>query len=467
MDKQSNKTIESYLSRHADGALSQDEKTFVENCLDANPDCRETFKTIQAVSSHLKETFSTMESSAAITERLSQFTCSLQQTHKSNKRSFRFSGSFAPMLWPRSFKYAGWVLAFVLLAILTTPLLILPHLESTTPAIGKTESMISSEQSTMKYKSGRAGDEIRRGTSTGKERFSAGYQFKAYEGAPVQFGQTLMELGDTVKGISQTDRQEKYYAGAEISLGKPFIPSIQTTIDPETETKQKIKRDARLDIEVEDTVMTMESIKVITARHQGTTAKASVHEQEEIPWAGLTLWIPAERLDAAIEDLKKLGKVILLEVQAEDVTEQYFDRDTRIKNMQRQEERLLKLYDKEDQKVEELLKVEQEIARVRTEIESLQGQQRLLDRQIAYSTIELMIRQKPKEEPIVDSEPTDVFTPLRRALYDALPVLLFSCAAITTLTGWIVSFAIFVLPWALLILLAWLLRRRFKRPPTE
>lgn len=226
---------------------------------------------------------------------------------------------------------------------------------------------------------------------------------------------------------------------------------------------RKIIRNANMQLEVKTLSDAQSAVDRIIAVEGGLVAQVTQREKENPPWAQYSLWIPAEKLDSVIEQFKKLGETQSLEVSVQDIGEQYFDQETRIKNLQRQEERLLKLYDRDTVKMEELLKVEQEIARVRTEIEQMQGRQRLWDRQIRYSTLNLNLVQKPELEPIAKSEPEDVFSPVRRAFKDAVAVILYSCSLVTTLAAWIFSFAVFVVPWAAVVAILWFGGKRLMR----
>lgn len=229
----------------------------------------------------------------------------------------------------------------------------------------------------------------------------------------------------------------------------------QKNEEPELSAERKIIRNANMAVEVKTLGYAQKSVDRIVAAAGGMTASVMQREKENPPWAQYSLWIPAEKLDSVLDDIKKLGEVQNLEVSVQDIGEQYFDQETRIKNLQRQEERLLKLYDRDTVKMEELLKVEQEIARVRTEVEQMQGRQRLWDRQIRYSTLSLNLIQKRELEPIAKSEAEDVFSPVRRAYQDALAVVLYSCSLVTTLIAWIFSFAVFIVPWIVVVAAVW------------
>jgi hypothetical protein len=89
--------------------------------------------------------------------------------------------------------------------------------------------------------------------------------------------------------------------------------------------------------------------------------------------ATLELKIPAARFDEAVSGLSPLGEIESVNVQAEDVGEEFVDLSARATNGKRLEERLLALLAAKTGKLEEVVSVERELARVREEIERLDG----------------------------------------------------------------------------------------------
>ena len=91
-------------------------------------------------------------------------------------------------------------------------------------------------------------------------------------------------------------------------------------------------------------------------------------------------------MDSALDRIAALGRVLKREVQAQEVTEEYVDLRSRQRNLEREEQRLLELMQRAG-RVPDLLTVEQEVARVRGEIETTTGRLRYLENRIAFSTI--------------------------------------------------------------------------------
>ena len=100
----------------------------------------------------------------------------------------------------------------------------------------------------------------------------------------------------------------------------------------------------------------------------------------------ITFRVPAERFQAVLEQVLELGDVLHREVQARDVTDEFYDTQTRLRTLHAMRDRLEDLL-RRAQKVEEALAVERELGRIVEQIEQAKGRLKLLQELIAFSTI--------------------------------------------------------------------------------
>jgi hypothetical protein len=96
--------------------------------------------------------------------------------------------------------------------------------------------------------------------------------------------------------------------------------------------------------------------------------------------------VPAGKFQGTLADVLKLGDLLHREVTARDVTEEFFDTQVRLQNLEAVRARFEELL-KRAQKVEEALAVERELERVAGQIEQLKGRLKLLKELVAFSTI--------------------------------------------------------------------------------
>jgi len=118
--------------------------------------------------------------------------------------------------------------------------------------------------------------------------------------------------------------------------------------------------------------------------------------------ATIELRIPSARFNEALEGLQPLGKVESVHSNAQDVSEEFVDVSARVANAKRLEERLIALLANRTGKLEEVLAVERELARIREEIERYEGRIRFLQTRVATSTLTVTVHEA---EPLVRSSP--------------------------------------------------------------
>ncbi|HEX7056046.1 MAG TPA: DUF4349 domain-containing protein [Bacilli bacterium] len=108
--------------------------------------------------------------------------------------------------------------------------------------------------------------------------------------------------------------------------------------------------------------------------------------------------VPSQGFFSFIEKLRQISpKTFQPAVEGQDVTEEYVDLESRLKAKQVVEARLLSFMEKATNS-DSLLKFSNELASVQEEIEQIKGRMRYLDRNVAYSTIELRVREQLQKQ---------------------------------------------------------------------
>lgn len=100
----------------------------------------------------------------------------------------------------------------------------------------------------------------------------------------------------------------------------------------------------------------------------------------------ITVRVPAAELQSFIDEVSGMGKVVRQAENERDVTQEHVDLKARLVNLQATEARLREFFGKA-KNVTEMLAIEQELTRVRGDIESMQAQISYLERQAAMSTV--------------------------------------------------------------------------------
>jgi Domain of unknown function (DUF4349)/Putative zinc-finger len=138
--------------------------------------------------------------------------------------------------------------------------------------------------------------------------------------------------------------------------------------------------------------------KLVTARG-GYVEKLDAKAQSGNARAlSVALRIPAKQLDGFLTDLRKLGHVEEELQSNEEASAEYVDLQARLKSAQATERRLIELLGTRTGKLEDVLDAERELARVRGEIESMQGQSAVLVHRVSYATVQLQLSEEYHEK---------------------------------------------------------------------
>ncbi|GAB2670505.1 DUF4349 domain-containing protein [Nocardia goodfellowii] len=114
-------------------------------------------------------------------------------------------------------------------------------------------------------------------------------------------------------------------------------------------------------------------------------------DDDDRPSASLTVRVPADKTDAFIDGLGKIGEVAEISTNRDDVTMQWEDLDARIKALQASVDRLRALIAGANNTAD-LIAAEQALSSRQGELDSLTAQKRRLDDQVALSTLTISLR---------------------------------------------------------------------------
>lgn len=183
---------------------------------------------------------------------------------------------------------------------------------------------------------------------------------------------------------------ESAIARSESSAFESGEMAKEVAVEVSAEKMQDDQRDvistASLSIEVDAVAEAVVSVRMIAEANGGfveTLSTSGVGFRQD---ANVTIRVPRDRFDAAVEQLGRLGDVPGQHLSSEDVTEEAIDLNARLNASVREEQSLLALLGRADS-VADVLGIERELTRVRSQIERLQGQINVLQSRIDMSTI--------------------------------------------------------------------------------
>jgi hypothetical protein len=160
--------------------------------------------------------------------------------------------------------------------------------------------------------------------------------------------------------------------------------------------EEKLIKSSVISLEVETYDEAFTNIKEIVSLYRGYISESDERDAEGRKYGYTIIRVPREYFEETIEDIKTLGEVDVAKTTVQDVTEEYIDLEARLTNLKKQEERYLEVLAVATT-VDEILKVENQLERIRGEIESYEGKMRYLDDSIDYATIRIDMKE-PKIE---------------------------------------------------------------------
>ena len=175
-----------------------------------------------------------------------------------------------------------------------------------------------------------------------------------------------------------------------------------------------VARSVSLGIQVRSVATARASLDAIVARHHGYAAQLTAGTAENAsPNLQASLRIPAPELAATIAEVRNLGRVQTETQSGEEVTQQHADLVARLTNARESETRLRTILQQRTGKVSDVLEVEEEITRIRGEIESMQAEQQTLEHRVDFATIDVQLSEQFKAT--LDSTDNSASTRLHNA----------------------------------------------------
>jgi hypothetical protein len=149
---------------------------------------------------------------------------------------------------------------------------------------------------------------------------------------------------------------------------------------------QLIKR-GEISTVVDDLDEAMEAFDLIKDKYEGDITYSYEGGEGVEKYKYITLKIESKDFDKAFEEISDIeGEIVSSSTNTVDVTEQYVDLTSRLRNLESVEEKLLEIME-EAETVEDTLAVYEQLSSTQSQIEVLKGEIRYLDNQTDYSYI--------------------------------------------------------------------------------
>lgn len=163
---------------------------------------------------------------------------------------------------------------------------------------------------------------------------------------------------------------------------------------PADASPNMVIRTATASVEVDSLEAAVAQLKELAARLGGYVANSQIEVGTRQQRQGdIEVKVPATRFEEALSGLTPIGRLESVDVEAEDVGEEFVDVNARMDNAKRLEQRLIELLGTRTGKLKDVLAVEEALARVREEIERHEGRIRYLNAHTAMSTLSVTVHE--------------------------------------------------------------------------
>lgn len=160
---------------------------------------------------------------------------------------------------------------------------------------------------------------------------------------------------------------------------------------------------ADVDIVVKDFSETVQGISALANRLGGYTVSSYVVQKTDNAVSSITIRVPSAKMDEALQAIKALSiEVKTLNTNSSDITEQFSDLQSQLRNLQAAEAQYLEIM-KKATTVDDILKVQSQLTNIRGQIESVQGRIKYLQGNVEESRISVTMRLTAEAKPVVTS----------------------------------------------------------------
>ncbi|CAG0939828.1 hypothetical protein ANRL1_00009 [Anaerolineae bacterium] len=231
--------------------------------------------------------------------------------------------------------------------------------------------------------------------------------------------------------------------------GGPRAPAMVP--DP----RRKIIKNANFDLTVESADTAVDRLTGVTVDMGGYITSSRTFFEAGLKAATVTFAVPVDRFEEALRRVRGIAvKVEQESASGQDVTDQYVDLESQLRNLEATADRVRDFL-KKAATVEEALKVNQQLSQVEKEIETIKGKLNYLGDRSAFSTITVEVREaRPTPTPTPTSTPTPTPTPVGwhpdQTLQKAVDTQTTLLRVITDLVIWL---TVVLLPYAIVGLL--------------
>ncbi len=223
------------------------------------------------------------------------------------------------------------------------------------------------------------------------------------------------------------------------------------------EENRKVIKNASITIEVDDTEIAKGLVEEKIKELGGVITNMNSYEvRSGILAYNMTLRVPSDKLEVAMENLASLGVKKSESFNSRDITAQYMDTENQIKNLEARRGRLRELMKFKTDNLSDVLQIDRELSSVQNQIENLQRTQNRRDTDVDFSTINLNIQPKPEIGDFSSPAEWNVEKTWKNSVNDLIHSL-------QNLAEKAIRIVVYAPIWLPILIILWLIQRAIRR----
>ncbi len=249
---------------------------------------------------------------------------------------------------------------------------------------------------------------------------------------------------------SSTNSLESGHDSNQVAFDSASVPKSElagNTADALSLDRKTIQN-ADINMRVQDVSASIDKIIALANENNGYIVSSRVSRDNQVISGRLSIKVPQTGLESVLSSIAALGELNDKTITTEDVTEEYYDSQARLKVLQTKEERLLDLMD-QTSTITDIISVENELSKTRSEIEVLSGRLQYLNNATTYSLINITL---------VQGLPGTIQAP-QGTLGKSWQGFVSSISGLINFASGAVVFLFTALPWLIVLILLFLLGR--------
>lgn len=173
--------------------------------------------------------------------------------------------------------------------------------------------------------------------------------------------------------------------------------------------ERKLIKNGSVVFETNDLEKTKSQVSSLVDSYKGYISSDTKNEYDNKVNYYLNIRIPAQYFDAILSGISsQVSKFDTKEIRISDVTEEFLDVESRLKNKKELEKRYLAIL-QQAKTVKDILEVERELGTLREEIEATEGRLLYLTNQVSYATLSVSFYKKVSTESSFSNEIANSF----------------------------------------------------------